>query len=141
MNPMITKARRFYWLLGATAILIVACNSDDSTRFASAERPPNLDAKIEVVLGDNDPSSKSYHYSQTMSNATNFKYKVEIEKKYKVSDPSGAARAFAIVDGDTLFTSCEDWLTSPGSNHSVFIFASASHSISRGNPASASVKL
>ncbi len=131
--PGIAAMFAFIWCLG--------CDSSNPTRFAPAEREPNLYVRVEVVLGDNGPSSKSDQYSQAISSVTNFKYKVEIEKKYTASDPLGAARAYAVVDGDTIFTSSNDWLSSSGSNHTFFIFAAASHSASPGNPASASVKI
>jgi len=141
MNPMTSKSNSLYWLLGVAAILIMACDSAKPTRFASAEPVPKFLAKVEVVLGDNDPPSKSDYTSGNMGSGTNFKYKVEIEIKYTAADPFGAAKAYAVVDGDTIFTSSQDWIASPGSNHAVSLFAFASHGASRGNPANASAKI
>lgn len=145
MKIVFSRFRRLYQLVGAVGLLavlfIAACNSDKPTRFDTTSLPPKFFAKLEVVLGDNDSPSKSEYTAGTMGSAPNFKYKVEIETKYTASDPFGAARAYAVVDGDTIFISSQDWVSSPGSNHAVSLFAFASRGTGPGNPASALVKV
>ena len=141
MKSMTSSICRLYWLLCSTAFLLLACDSAEPTLYTSSQREPNFTAKVEVVLGDNDPPSKSDYTAGTMASASNFRYKVEIETKYTAGDPFGVAKAYAIVDGDTVFTSSQSWISSPGNNHAVSLFAFASHGAGPGNPASASVKV
>jgi hypothetical protein len=91
------------------------------------------------VLDEGDPESKTDRSAMTAGDAINFRYKVEIAKEYARTDPRGAARAYAVVDADTIIASTQEWISAPGSEHSVSLFAFASHSTTGNNPAKASV--